>query len=111
MKVLLDEDLPHKLRQGLLNHDASTVAFVGWNGLKNGDLLRAAETADFEVFVTGDKKLRYQQNLKQRRIGIVLLSAQDWPTLKEKLAEIASAVDRAVPGSFQVVECGEIHRT
>jgi hypothetical protein len=64
-----------------------------------------------EVFVTGDKKLRYQQNLKQRRIGIVLLSAQDWPTLKKKLVEIALAVDGAVPGSFQVVECGEFRRS
>jgi predicted nuclease of predicted toxin-antitoxin system len=111
MKVLLDEDLPHKLRLCLLNHDASTVAYVGWNGLKNGELLSAAETAGFEVFVTGDKKLRYQQNLKERRIGIVLLSAQDWPTLKGKQAEISSAVDAALPGSFQVVECGEFRRS
>jgi putative NIF3 family GTP cyclohydrolase 1 type 2 len=110
MKVLLDEDLPHKLRLGLTNHDASTVAYVGWNGLKNGELLSAAETAGFEVFVTGDKRLRHQQNLKERQIGIVLLSVQDWPTLKEKLAEIASAVDGAVPGSFQVVECSELRR-
>ena len=108
MKVLLDEDLPHKLRLALLNHDAKTVAYLGWNGLRNGELLSSAESAGFGVFITGDQNLQYQQNLKQRRIGVVVLSAQDWPTLKNYLAEIAAAVDQALPGSFQVVQCGEL---
>jgi hypothetical protein len=54
VKVLLDEDLPHKLRMAIPNHEVSTVAYVGWAGLKNGALLRAAEDAGFEVFVTAD---------------------------------------------------------
>ena len=107
MKVLLDEDLPHKLRLHLLNHDASTVAYLRWNGLRNGELLTAAQSAGFEVFVTGDQNLQHQQNLKERPIGIVVLSAQDWPALENNLASIAAAVNQASPGSLQFVECAE----
>lgn len=106
MKVLLDEDLPHNLRLHLPPHDVSTVAYLGWDGMKNGDLLRAAESVGFEVLVTGDKNLSYQQNLKERRIGLVVLSAQDWPTISQRFIEIGSAVDQATPGSFQLVDCG-----
>ena len=70
MRVLLDEDLPHKLRQNLPGHDVSTVSYMGWSGLKNGELLKAAEVAGFEIFLTGDQKLSYQQNLKERLIGM-----------------------------------------
>jgi hypothetical protein len=108
VKVLLDEDLPHNLRLHLPGHDVSTVAYLGWDGMKNGDLLRAAEDAGFEVLVTGDKDLSYQQNLKARRIGLVLLSAQDWPTISKRFVELGLAVDQALPGSFQSVDCGGI---
>lgn len=110
MRVLLDEDLPHKLRQNLPGHDVSTVSYMGWSGLKNGELLKAAEVAGFEVFLIGDQKLSYQQNLKERLIGIVTLSAQEWPIIKSHLAAILAAVDAAVPGSFQAVECGSFRR-
>ena len=110
MRVLLDEDLPHKLRQNLPGHDVSTVSYMGWSGLKNGELLKAAEVAGFEVFLTGDQKLSYQQNLKERLIGIVTLSAQEWPIIKNHLAAISAAIDAAVPGSFQDVECGSFRR-
>jgi hypothetical protein len=105
MRVLLDEDLPHKLRLNLVHNDVSTVAYLRWNGLRNGELLGAAESAGFEIFVTGDQNLQYQQNLIERRIGIVVLSAQDWPTLESNLPAISAAVNRAFPGSFQFVEC------
>jgi hypothetical protein len=87
MKVLLDEDLPHNLRQNLPGHDVSTVSYMGWSGLKNEELLRTAETAGFEVFLTGEQKLSYQQNLKERLIGIVTLSAQEWPIIKRHLRQ------------------------
>ena len=63
MKVLLDENMPHKLRRSFAHHEAVTVGFKGWNGLKNGELIKAEEDAGFEVLVTGDKSLTYQQNL------------------------------------------------
>lgn len=61
MRVLLDENLPHKLRGFLVNHDTATVAYLGWGGLKNGDLLKAAEELGFDVFVTGDRAVEHQQ--------------------------------------------------
>jgi hypothetical protein len=71
VKVLLDEQLPHRLRKLLGAHDVYTVDYMGWAALKNGELLRAAESDGFEVFLTGDKNLAYQQNMagfrRQRR--------------------------------------------
>jgi hypothetical protein len=110
VKVLLDEDLPHKLRMAIPNHEVSTVAYLGWKGLKNGGLLRAAEDAGFEVFVTADKKLPKQQNLKENALAVVVLSTLDWEIMRPHLGRIVEAVDAAVPGSFQAVECGEFRR-
>ena len=70
---------------------------MGWSGLKNGNLLRVAEDAGVEVFVTGDKAMTYQQNMDGRRMAVVALSAHNWPVIKHRLAEIAGAVDNAVP--------------
>lgn len=63
MKVLLDSNVPHDLRGRLSHHDTFTAKYMGWSALKNGDLLKAAEEAGFEVLVTGDKTLPYEQNL------------------------------------------------
>jgi hypothetical protein len=110
VKVLLDEDLPHKLRAAIPNHDVSTVAYLGWKGLKNGELLRAAEGAGFQVFVTADKKLPKQQNLKEKALATVVLSTLDWEIMKPNLNRVVEAVDAAVPGSIQAVDCGEFRR-
>jgi hypothetical protein len=110
VKVLLDENIPHKLRKSLVHHDVATLLFMGWSGLKNGNLLRVAEDAGVEVFVTGDKAMTYQQNMAGRRMAVVALSAHNWPIIKHRLAEIVDAVDHAVPGSFQAVECGAFRR-
>jgi hypothetical protein len=105
VKVLLDENLPHQLRANLPGHEISTVSYLGWNGLKNGELIRAAELAGFEAFVTSDQNLSYQQNLLGRSIGMVTLTAQKWSIVSKYLTEILAAVDRVKPGSFEVVEC------
>jgi hypothetical protein len=77
VKVLLDENLPHKLCLHLPEHDVVTVAFAGLDGLKNGKLMKAAEDAGFDVFVTADRALPYQQNMAARRIAVVALSGQN----------------------------------
>ncbi len=110
MKVLLDENLDHKLRKHLGDHEVFTVRYMGWSGLGNGDLLRAAEENGIEVLVTGDQNLAYQQNLAKRQIAIVTLSTIDWTILRDNLSLIVAAVDNAVPGSFQAVECGTFSR-
>jgi hypothetical protein len=78
MRVLLDENLPHKLRHSLEGHEVSTVAYMGWAGIKNGNLLGLAESAMFEVFVTVDRNLEYQQNFERRLIAMVFLTAHTW---------------------------------
>jgi predicted nuclease of predicted toxin-antitoxin system len=78
MKVLLDECVPRKLRRELAEHEVLTVTEQGWPGIKNGKLLALAE-AEFEIFLTVDQNLKYQQNLKDFHIGIILLVARNNP--------------------------------
>lgn len=82
-----------------------TTAFrQGWDELKNGELLAAAEQAGFEVFVTTDQNLSYQQNLANRSIAIVVLGQQQWPTVRPHIQRVVDAVNAATPGSFTEVE-------
>lgn len=110
MKVLLDENIPHDLRPHLAHHDTYTVAYLGWAGLKNGRLLEAAWAERFDVLVTGDLSISYQQNLTGRQIAVVSLSAINWPFIEPHLDKIVKAVDEAVPGGFVRVECGVFSR-
>ena len=110
MKVLLDENLPHLLRNNLGNRDVFTVRYKGWAGLKSGELLKTAEGDGFDVFITGDQTLSYEQNLSVRRVAVVVLSSIDWHILKDNLPPILAALDKATPGSFQEVECGGFSR-
>lgn len=106
MKVLLDENLSPKLRLQLPDHDVTTTVYAGWGGLRNGELLTTAEEAGFQAFVTADRNLSYQQNLKDRKIAIVVLTAHSWKIIRNYLPTISDAIDHARPGSFQLVQCG-----
>jgi Domain of unknown function (DUF5615) len=75
VRVPLDEQLPRQLAPHLVGHEVRTVQQEGWAGLKNGELLTKAEAASFQVFVTGDRSLEYQQNLRHRTLGVVALAA------------------------------------
>jgi len=76
MKLLLDECLPKKLKNHLSGHECHTVPEAGWAGKKNGELLPLAEKSGFEIFLTLDQGIEYEQNLKGREIAVVLLSAK-----------------------------------
>jgi hypothetical protein len=110
VKVLLDENLDHRLRTNLGTHEVFTGSYKGWDGLKNGKLLEAAEEDRVEVFVTGDKSIVYDQNLAGRRLGIVSLSSVEWRIIKNHLPKILDAIDSALPGSFRAVNCGKFSR-
>ena len=110
MRVLLDENLDHRLRKYLGEHDVVTVSYMGWIGLKNGELLRMAEENGFQVFVTGDRTLSHEQNLTGRQLAIIVLSSIELPILRKHLSSIVDAIDRALPGSFQAVDCGTFRR-
>ena len=75
MRVLLDNNLDHRFGRLLIGHDVVHARKMGWSDLKNGDLIAEGERAGFEVLITGDKNLRYQQNLTDRTISIVTLNS------------------------------------
>ena len=104
MRVLFDNGTPRGLASALRGHTVEEARARGWDSLKNGELLDAAEAAGFDVFLTTDRNIRYQQNLTGRRIAIVVLSKSRWKLIKAHLPEIAEAVDAAVPSSFREVE-------
>jgi hypothetical protein len=110
VKVLLDENLDHRLRKNLGLNEVFTASYKGWDGFKNGRLLQAAEDDRFDVLVTGDRTLCYEQSLTGRRLAIVVLSSVEWRLLKNYLPQIVAAIESAVPGSFQAVECGTFSR-
>ena len=104
MKILLDENAPHKLRGCLPGHEAITVAYLKWIGIKNGELIKAAEAAGFDVLVTSDQGIPYQQNMAGMKLALVVLSTPDWNVVRTHVAAIAAAVDAATPGSCTRVE-------
>ncbi|MFI5379983.1 MAG: DUF5615 family PIN-like protein [Tepidisphaerales bacterium] len=75
MKVLLDENLPHDLRHEIAGHEVFTVQYLGWSGLKNGELLAQAAAAGFDVLLTMDSGVPYQQNITTLPLAIVVLKA------------------------------------
>ncbi len=100
MRVMLDHSAPAPLRQHLTGHVVTEAFERGWERLGNGSLLTAAETAGFEVLVTSDKNIRYQQNLKRRKIAIVVLGRGQWPALRPHVQLVLNAVNGATPGSY-----------
>ena len=101
MKVLLDECVPRKLRRGLPEHEVRTVTERGWSGIKNGKLLTLAE-AEFDVFLTVDQNLKYQQNLKAFNIGVILLVARNnrLKTLLPLMTAARETLDNIKAGDF-----------
>ena len=87
----------------LVLHHVSTAYELGGSTLKNGELLTAAESKGFEVFVTTDTNLEYQQSLSNRKIAIIVLSTTSWPRIQKSIAVIVAAIDEAMPSSYKTV--------
>ncbi|HEX8844520.1 MAG TPA: DUF5615 family PIN-like protein [Pyrinomonadaceae bacterium] len=99
MKVLLDECTPRVVKKRLPAHNISTVQEMGWAGVKNGELLTLAEP-QFDVFITTDQNLRYQQNLSQRKLGFVLLPSNQVPVVKAVIPALEAALATIRAGDF-----------
>ncbi|HUO05508.1 MAG TPA: DUF5615 family PIN-like protein [Candidatus Binataceae bacterium] len=97
MRILLDEQLPRRLALEVKGHHVRTVQQEGWAGFTNGELLRRAADAGFEVFLTGDQNLRFQQNLKNVRLGIIVLAAAS--NQIQDLLPLVPRILNAIPGS------------
>ena len=104
MLILFDHVTPRGVARALKGHTVTKAKDRGWDKLTNGDLLAAAERAGFDVLLTADKNMRYQQNFTGRRIALVVLSTPQWPLVKLHLDKIAAAVDACTPGSYGEVE-------
>ena len=102
MKLLLDECLPRKLKNHLLGHECHTVPEAGWAGKKNGELLSLAGKSGFEIFLTLDRGIEYEQSLKGREIAIVLVAAKS-----NRLADLLPRVP-AVLDALRSVRAGQL---
>lgn len=104
MRILFDHGAPAPLISFLAGHTVTKAKDAGWGRLVNGELLKAAEDAEFEVLITTDKNMVTQQNLKGRSIAIVVLGNSQWRIVQRHIRMIASAVNAAQPGSYSKVD-------
>ncbi len=105
MRILFDKNVPVGVRRFLATHEVRTFVETGWPvQLENGDLLTAAEAEGFDVLVTSDQNIRYQQNLTRRKIALVVLGSNIWPIVVNHGAEILAKASAAAPGSYEFIE-------
>jgi predicted nuclease of predicted toxin-antitoxin system len=104
MKILFDQGTPVPLRRALSKHEVATAFERGWSALQNGELLQVAEAEGFDVLVTTDQNLRYQQNLPERRLAIVVFKTTNWPRIRKRLEIVTAAIDGVQPGSYSEIE-------
>jgi hypothetical protein len=104
MRILFDQATPVPIRPFLKGHTVRTAAQQGWARLRNGELLDAAEEAGFEIFLTPDKSMRYQQNLAGRKVAVVVIGNPQWPVLRLHVELVVAAVNAVTPGSYTEVD-------
>src|ERR1035438_3330783 len=100
MRILLDHNVPVPLRSWLIGHQVETDYERGWAQLTNGVLLQMAEEAGFEVMITTDQGIRYQQNLSGRMLTLVVISTNDWTRTRKSKSVVVDAISEMLPGSF-----------
>jgi len=104
MLILFDNNTPRGLARFLSGHFVEEARMRGWDQLANGELIVMAEQAGFEVMVTADKNIRYQQNLTARKIALVVLENSQWPMVRQVAEKIVLAINAARPGSYVEVD-------
>lgn len=104
MLILFDHGTPAPLAPFLTEHVVRKTKDMGWNTLANGELLKVAEEAGFELLLTTDKNIRYQQNLSKRKIAILVLADPRWPVVRLHVQRVVSAVNAAKAGTYTEVE-------
>jgi hypothetical protein len=105
LRILFDKNVPVGVRRFLAGHEVRTVVELNWPPqLENGALLDAVETAAFDVMVTSDQNIQFQQNLAGRKLALVVLGSNIWPIVRNHGAVIAAPVDVATPGSYAFIE-------
>jgi hypothetical protein len=101
---LFDQGVPKPLAKFLVGHEVRRAFEFGWSQKKNGDLLKLAEGADFQMLMTTDQNLRYQQNLRGRKIAVFILGRGNWPDLQPHANKIAERVNATSAAGFHIFE-------
>ena len=104
MLILLDHGAPRPLRAYLPGHTVHTAAQMGWDLLPDGTVLTMMEEAGYDLLITPDQKIRYQQNLIGRKIAILVLMKNDWSLIRPHVGVINAAVNRIQPGDYIEVD-------
>lgn len=99
MKILFDQGTPAPLRHELTDHEVKTAVEMGWPELNNGELLDATERL-FDLFITTDQNLGYQQNITRRKLAILVLPTTSWPQIQKHSGQVVQAVSKIKPGQF-----------
>ena len=105
MRILLDQNTPAPLRYSLRGHQVDTAYERGWSELSNGELIAEAESAGFDVLITSDQNIPYQQNCTGRRLGLLVLSTNDWIRIrkfKERILEAVNSMESATCVSLEI---------
>lgn len=103
MRILFDQGTPAPLRRHLPGHSVATAFEHGWSDLRNGDLLDRAEAAGFELLITTDQQLRYEQDLSGRSMAVLVLLTTSWPRISRRVEQVAAAVARMQSGDYEEV--------
>ena len=102
MRILFDHGTPSGIARSLAGHTVTEARDRGWDRISNGELLKLTEDG-FEVLLTTDKNIRYQQNLSDREIAIVVLENSSWRIVRKRLERISVAISEAAPGNYAEV--------
>ena len=108
MRILFDNGTPRQLRRRLFGHEIETAMERGWDTLTNGVLLDRAKEAGYEVLITTDQGLRYQQNMSNRRLAVVVLMNTAWPRISRRTEAIRNALEEIRPGELREVQILEM---
>ena len=105
LRILFDHNVPIGVRDFLAGHEVRTILEMHWpSQIENGELLRAAEDSAFDVLLSSDQNIRYQQKLDGRRLALVVLGSNIWPIVRKHGKIIVAAVERAEPGAYEFLE-------
>ena len=103
MSMFFDQGTPVPLRQHLTSHLVDTTFERGWSTLRNGELLDVAEHERYDLLITTDQNLRYQQHLAARQLAIIVLRSTSWPRIQRRIEAIQAAMERVVPGGYEEI--------
>ncbi len=103
MRILFDVNVPEPLRRYLAEHNVDTADEKGWARIRNGNLLDNAERDGYEIVITGDQNMRYQQNMAGRQVAVIVLLSNRWPRVQLRIEEIRASLEGLEPGEVREV--------